>query len=276
MTTDREGSDDDPAYRALLDQISAEGRFACPGYKDGCLRRRLAVRMRACGTLTYASYAAHLDAHPAEWAKLLDALTINVTHFFRNADVYATLAERVVPAILRSVRGSIKVWSAGCATGEEPWSLAMLFHTAAMDTGAEDALRRVRIVATDIDARALAAAERGVYGASSLREMPSAMRARYLSTDPPQVPDVLRPLVRFQRHDLLLDPPPAGPFHLIVCRNVLIYLERPAQVAVLSRFHEVLSPEGLLVLGKSETMLGAPRQRFAPLQPATRIYSRLP
>jgi len=273
---DGEGSDDDLAYRALLDQISAEGRFACPGYKDGCLRRRLAVRMRACGTATYAAYAAHLRAHPAEWPKLLDALTINVTHFFRNADVYATIAERIVPAMLSGVRGPIRVWSAGCATGEEPWSLAMLFHAAATAVDDTAVLGRVRITATDVDARALAAAERGHYSAAALREMPSAMRERYLMGEPPHVDDALRPLVRFQRHDLLLDPPPPGPFHLIVCRNVLIYLERPAQDAVLSRFHEVLAPEGLLVLGKSETLLGAPRQRFAPLQPATRIYSRLP
>jgi chemotaxis methyl-accepting protein methylase len=276
MTAPGGETDEAAAYRALLETISAAGVFACPGYKDGCLRRRIAVRMRASSMPTYAAYLAHLQDTPAEWPRLLDALTINVTNFFRNADVFAALAERVLPTLGGSGAGPIRVWSAACATGEEPWSLAMLMHAEAQRRGDPRLLDRFRVTATDIDERALAAAERGVYTAAAAREMPSAMRETYLVGEPPQVHEALRPLVRFRRHDLLLEAPLPGPFHLIVCRNVLIYFERPAQDVVLTRFHEVLAPDGLLVLGKSETLLGLLRDRFAPVSSSARLYRRLP
>jgi chemotaxis methyl-accepting protein methylase len=266
--------DDDEAYRALLTRIHARGAFACGSYRDGCLRRRLAVRMRACRTPTYAAYAAHLEAHPAEWARLLAALTINVTQFFRNPEVWEALATRVVPALWR-VPGPLRIWSAGCASGEEPWGLAMLFHAHAAAVGAVDQLPRVAITATDIDVTVLAAAAAAQYRPAALREMPATLRETYLVGEPATVIPALHPLVRFVRHDLHLDPPLPGRFHLIVCRNVLIYFEPSAQDAVLQRFHTALVPGGQLVVGNSEALLGAARRWFVPQDPAVRLFAKV-
>src|SRR5256714_11141809 len=118
----------DREFEELTKKISLDRGFACASYKEKCLRRRIAVRMRARGVHTYADYARVLDSDHGEYDRLLDALTINVTKLFRNRSVYEALAEHVVPALWNSGERSIHVWSAGCSSGEEPYSLAILFH----------------------------------------------------------------------------------------------------------------------------------------------------
>lgn len=270
--------DADPAgdFFALTRKISLERGFGCASYKDRCLRRRIAVRMRARGVHTYEAYARLLDEDAAEYDRLLDALTINVTKLFRNWDVYASIAANVVPALFDSERSPIRVWSAGCSSGDEPFSLAILFHRHAATTGTLPQLGRVEIVGTDIDRKCLEAAERGQFEEGDFTDTPDELRRRYFSRVRPfTVVRSVRDLVRFESRDLIREPPPPGRHDLIVCRNVLIYFDRETQERLFELFYESLAPHGYLVLGKVETPLGRSRSRFAPVDARERIFRRL-
>jgi len=263
-------------FTELTRKISAERGFGCASYKEKCLRRRIAVRMRARGVHTYEEYARVLDADAAEYDRLIDVLTINVTKLFRNWDVFAAIAARVVPVLWQCETPTIRVWSAGCSSGEEPYSLAILFHRHAAMAGMLAQLGRVSILGTDIDRRCLAAAERGEFQEGDFTDTPDELRSRYFAPLPPfTVSPTIRSMVRFQRRDLLSERPPAPPYDLIVCRNVLIYFDRESQERLFDEFHAALAPDGFLVLGKVETLLGAARSRFAPVDARERIFRRL-
>ena len=269
--------DSDPGYAALTEKISRDKGFGCASYKEKCLRRRIAVRMRAQGVHTYADYARVLDRDHAEWERLLDALTINVTRLFRNWETYAVIAERVIPSLWESAAQRISVWSAGCSSGQEAYSVAALFHRHAERAGSlADLHRRVSVLGSDIDARSLASAERGTFETGDFADTPDDLRRRYFAGSAPftVIPEVRR-LVRFERRDLLAEAPPAGAHHLICCRNVLIYFDRDTQERLFSAFHSALAPHGFLVLGKVETLLGAARGKFAPVDGRERIFRPL-
>ena len=269
------GGDDEAGFLVLTEKIARERRFACGSYKDRCLRRRIAVRMRACRMAGYAEYAAHLDADPEEWDKLLDALTINVTKFFRNPDVYESLANVVVPALWARPDSTVRVWSAGCSSGEETYSLAILFHRYAAARGELDRLSRVEVLGTDIDLRSLAAAAVGSYAAPAFTDTPPEIRETYFSSgEPASVIPAVRAITRFAKRDLLNEPAPRGAFHLVVCRNVMIYFDRESQDRLVSRFHAALVPGGFLALGKTETLFGSLRDRFVTLKQRERLYRR--
>jgi len=267
----------DTAFVALTAKIARDRGFGCASYKDKCLRRRIAVRMRARGVHTYADYARVLDADQAEYDKLLDALTINVTKLYRNWETYTVLQSVVIPQLWSLPDTSINVWSAGCSSGEEPYSLASLFHHHAEGLGAAaKAEGRVRVLGSDIDTRSLAAAERGEFEEGDFSETPSTLRRRYFAPTAPFtiVPEVRR-MVRFERRDLLAEGAPAGTHHLICCRNVLIYFDRETQERLFEKFRNALAPTGFLVLGKVETLLGAARTRFAAVDGRERIFRPL-
>ncbi len=267
----------DAGFAELTAKISRERGFGCASYKDKCLRRRIAVRMRARGVHTYGDYARVLDSDLAEYDKLLDALTINVTKLFRNWETYSAIAEKVVPALWERATPAINVWSAGCSSGEEPYSLAALFHRHAERLGALGQLGdRVRVLGSDIDARCLAAAQTGAFAEGDFTDTPPDLRRRYFAPAAPFsiVPEVKR-LVRFERRDLLAEAPPPGPHHLICCRNVLIYFDRDTQERLFDKFHRALAPDGFLVLGKVETLLGAARTRFVSVDGRERIFRPL-
>ena len=267
----------DAAFVALTDKISREKGFGCASYKEKCLRRRIAVRMRARGVHTYADYARVLDTDTHEYERLLDALTINVTRLFRNWETYAAIAEKVVPQLWDREGSPINVWSAGCSSGEEPYSLAVLFHHYAELKGqARDVDRRVRVLGSDIDVRCLAAAEQAGFEEADFNDTPPELRSRYFNPAPPYtVTPEIRRLVRFERRDLLADPVPPGQFQAVCCRNVLIYFDRETQERLFEKFHQALAPNGFLILGKVETLLGTARTRFAPVDGRERIYRPL-
>jgi chemotaxis protein methyltransferase CheR len=263
-------------FDQLTRKISADRGFGCASYKEKCLRRRVAVRMRARGVHTYVDYARLLDNDSAEYDRLLDALTINVTKLFRNWEAYASMETNIVPALWRRERQAIRVWSAGCSSGEEPYSLAVLFHRYALINGVLGQLHRVDVLGTDIDGRCLAAAHRGEFSESDFADTPADLRARYFASAAPfAVSSAVRQMVRFERRDLLSDPAPAGQHDLIVCRNVMIYFDRDTQERLFEKFHASLAPDGFLVLGKVETLLGWARSRFAPVDARERIFRRL-
>jgi chemotaxis protein methyltransferase CheR len=209
---------------------------------------------------------------PGEYDLLLDALTINVTRFFRNPETFVLLRERVVPR-LWGAAGHVAVWSAGCASGEEPYSLALLFAERAR-AGAVKA--RLRIDATDVDPGALDALRRAEYPASAIADVPPELIERFFSAGPPfRVDPAVMRLVHPLAHDLTREAPPQPPYQLIVCRNVLIYFDRPTQERLFSCFADALAPGGLLLLGKVETMFGPARARFEVEELRERLFRRL-
>ena len=267
---------DDAAFRSLTAKIARERDFNCGSYKEKCLRRRIAVRMRARAVHTFEDYAAVLDRDPGEWDKLLDALTINVTKLFRNWEAYAALDARVIPELWSLPDSQLRVWSAGCSSGEEPYSLATLFYRHAERVKELDRVGRVRILGTDIDRGSLEAAARGAFQADAFADTPDELRNRYFTAGYPAIAlPGIRALVTLERRDLLLEPPPTAAQHLVVCRNVLIYFDRETQEELFVRFHAALRPGGILMLGKVETLLGNIRNRFAPIDARERIYRKL-
>ena len=269
-------ADDTEGFARLLDKITRDRGFRCGSYKERCLRRRIAVRMRARGVHTFDDYARVLDTDAHEYDKLLDALTINVTKLFRNFEAWTSLAEHVIPRLWAEHGGALRVWSAGASSGEEAYSIAALLHRHAESCGETDRLGGSLVLGTDIDRGSLAAAARGTFAEPAFADTPAELRARYFpGPTPAAVVPELRPLVTFEHRDLLLDAPPAGPWQLIVCRNVLIYFDRETQETLFERFHEALAPNGVLFLGKVETLLGPARQRFTPVDQRERIFRRL-
>ena len=270
------GAEDPEGYASLLERIARERGFACDRYKDRCLHRRIAARMRVRGVHGYDDYQRILDGDAEELDRLVDALTINVTKLFRNWDAWSVIADEVIPALWDRPDDEIRAWSAGSSSGEEAYSMAALFHRHAEQRGELDRLDRVRILGTDIDRASLVAAERGTFGETAFADTPAALRARYFGAGAPaSVAPELRRLVRFGRHDLLREAAPAGPWHLIVCRNVLIYFDRDSQEVLLDGFAGALAPGGVLFLGKVETLLGPVRSRFTAVDQRERIFRRL-
>ena len=268
---------DEPGFLALLKKIEREKGFRCSSYKDTCLRRRISVRMRAKSAATFADYAGILDTDQSEYDRLIQALTINVSRFFRNPETFACVATKVIPELIAARSPLIRVWSAGCATGEEPYSLAVLFREHAISAGDEKSLDRLRIIASDVDREALAVASRGRYADTAFVDTPPAVVERYFPVENGMhtvVPQI-RNLVTFEQRDLLDGSGPGGRLHMIICRNVIIYFTRESQERLFERFHDLLLPGGFLVLGKVETLLGRSRELFAPVSSRERVFRRL-
>lgn len=263
--------DGDPGLELVARHLAGHGGPPLSSYKDRCLRRRLAVRMRACGTATLTEYAGVLERSPEESRRLLDTLTINVTEFFRNPEVWDRL-ENLLRASMARRNGGLRAWSAGCAAGQEAYSLALLLGELA-EQGDTPPPPRHAIDATDIDTVSLERARSARYPALAAGSHRLTRRLRREEGEVVVPPEVAA-LVRVLRHDLLQEEPPAPPYDLILCRNVIIYFEREAQDRLLRSFVEALAPGGLLVLGRVESVLGPLRERLELLIPRERIYRR--
>jgi chemotaxis methyl-accepting protein methylase len=269
-------SKDEQAFAALTRKISLARGIGCEDYKNKCLRRRLAVRMRARGVHTFDAYAQLLDQDAAEYDLLLDALTINVTKCWRNAETWRALGDSYLNDLWRTREGRVRAWSAGCASGEEPYSVAVALAEAARLCGPAGWLDRPRIDATDLDRDSVARTGAAEFSDSAFVEMPDELARRYFSAEAPRRPvAALQSMVQVRRHDLTSEPPPSPPYDLIVCRNVVIYFERPMQERLFSTFADALAPQGILVLGKVETLFGPARQRLKLEDPRERIYRKM-
>lgn len=273
LLADELGPADAAELAALKRKIQSERGFNCEFYKSKCLHRRIAVRLRACGQNSFAEYATLLDRDAREYDLLMDTLTINVTKFFRNPELWAALNERVVAELFARPRRERRVWSAGSASGEEAYSVSILLREWAERSGRADA-DSFQIVGTDIDRQSLAAADVAAYPALSLADLTPAQRERWFEPGPPfQLHAEARRGVTFQRRDLISDEP-LREQSLILCRNVIIYLDRPVQENLFRRFYDALLPGGFLVLGKVETLFGTARTLFRPIDNRRRIFQK--
>jgi len=262
----------------LLLQVHAARGFRCDAYKESCLRRRLAVRMRACDVETYEQYAARLQEDAAEYDRLLATLTINVTKFYRNAETWDRVATAVLPDLLAHRGGKVRCWSAGCSSGEEAYTLATLLLEARRNGDAMPEMDGC-IDATDFDLGSLAKAEQGWYPDEAFDEMPDALTARYFVRDRNRpgglrVAEPVRRLVRFTRHNVTKDAPPGPPYDLIVFRNVVIYFDRPTQERIFAQMADALTPGGVFILGKVETLFGHAREVLELEDVRERVYRK--
>jgi chemotaxis methyl-accepting protein methylase len=263
----------DPGLALVVQHLEGRGGPPLGDYKDRCLRRRLAVRMRACGVGSLLDYANLLSQSATETDKLLQALTINVTQFFRNPEVWDRL-ESLLRPVVRARQGALRIWSAGCASGEESYSLALLCCQLGMEELGIEAKPPV-IDATDIDVASLERARSGRYPKRVVSAGGRLTRLLVPVGEEVQVPEGVRRAVRVRHHDMLREPPPDPPYDLVLCRNVIIYFSREAQDRLVARFTDALHLGGFLMLGRVETVLGPTRARLELLHPRDRIYRRV-
>ena len=239
--------------------------------KEGLVRARLTRRLRALGLASFDDYLALVAREPSrvELKEMVDALTTNKTSFFREPQHFDYLRQKLLPALVAE-QSAPRIWSAGCSSGEEPVTLAIVLQ----ECLPEALLRRSRILATDISARVLERAKDARYPADQLAELPREIVRRHFLPAPGgatwQVAEPLRRMIHFARLNLMGEWPMQGPFDAVFCRNVMIYFDKPTQGRLVSRFWELLAPGGHLFVGHSESLTGLDH-RFRYVQPAVYV-----
>jgi two-component system CheB/CheR fusion protein len=257
----------------LLTHLRDTRGFDFTAYKRSTLVRRIAKRVAEVGVDSYTAYRDHLEVYPEEFRHLFNAILINVTSFFRDAEAFDHLRTTVIPKVIENSNGGdIRVWSAGCASGQEAYSIAVLFA----ETMGRDAFRdRVKIYATDVDEEELTVARTATYSDRDTDGLPAELRKRYFEHVGGQwvFAKDLRRCVIFGRHDLLSDAP-ISRVDLLLCRNTLMYFHREAQGRIVERFHYALRDGAFLVLGKAEMLVNFATM-FSPLDPKHRVFVKL-
>jgi len=245
-------------FTALRDLLHAHSGIALASHKLTMVQSRLAKRLRALGIQTYEEYLQRLEnPESPEWSEFINALTTNLTSFFREGHHFTQLVPLIKPFHAASRR--IRIWSAGCSTGEEPYTLAMTLLQG-FGSGAT-----IQILATDLDTAVLETAARGVYPEARIEGLDDSWkRLAFLKGAGAQQGQVrvrpdLRQLITFRQMNLLDErwSVPEAPFQAIFCRNVMIYFDKPTQRRLLKRYHDLLEPDGLLFVGHSEALLDA-------------------
>ena len=273
------GEVSDPQFEALLEHLKRSRGFDFTAYKRSSLMRRVQVRMQTTGITDYLGYQDFLEGDPEEFTRLFNTILINVTTFFRDGPpVWDYLAQSVLPAIIEQSEATkrIRVWSAGCASGEEAYSVAMLL---AESLGPERFRERVKIYATDVDEEALGEARQAAYSERAVEELPPSLLEKYFDRMGERyvLNKDLRRSVLFGRHDLVQDAP-ISRIDLLLCRNCMMYFNAPAQSRILTRFRFSLKEGGVLFLGKAETLLTR-AVNFTPIDVKRRLFmkpARLP
>ncbi len=263
-----------PEFEHLLEHLKQSRGFDFTSYKRSTLARRIDKRMASVNVTSYEEYLDFLEVHPDELGQLFNAILINVTSFFRDPETFEYLRTEIIPALLKSKDPTeqIRVWSAGCASGEECYSVAIVL---AEILGVDQFRERVKIYATDIDEEELALARAAAYGDRDMEDVPPDLRTKYFDREGSRsvFKKEFRRSVIFGRHDLL-DDAPISRVDLLVCRNTLMYFNRDAQSRVVSRFHFALREGGYLVLGKAEMLLNF-AGTFAPVDLKQRVFVKV-
>jgi two-component system CheB/CheR fusion protein len=274
--TDDNGSDDgaagqDPAFESLLVYLREHRGFDFTGYKRPSLVRRVRRRMAEIGIESVPVYQDYLEVHPDEFAPLFNTILINVTSFFRDRPSWDHLRDRLLPEVLTAAGPTIRVWSAGCASGQEAFSLAILLSEA---LGADEFRRRVKIYATDVDEDALAQARLAVFAPRQMAGLTPDQVEQHFTAENGRYAfrKDLRRAVIFGRNDLVQDAP-ISHVDLLLCRNTLMYFNAETQSRILGRLHYALNPGGVLFLGKAEMLLSHV-QLFAPVDLSRRFFRK--
>lgn len=253
-----------PDFHIIADLAKRDFGLHLTAAKQDLVYSRLLKRLRVLGFDRFRDYCALLISPlgEGERAVMLSALTTNVTHFFREDHHFKLLREVVLPPLIKMARegGRVRIWSAGCSSGQEPYSLAFTV----LGLCSEAAQLNFRILATDVDTEILAKAERGEYSEEAREAIPRALRK---FTEPSRdgvfaIGAAARALIKFGRLNLIDSWPITGPFQVIFCRNVAIYFDKPTQSRMWARFGELLAPNGYLCIGHSERIAGPADEMF--------------
>ncbi len=259
---------------ALLEYLRISRGFDFTGYKRPSLARRVTKRLQVLNLQGFGDYLDYLEVHPEEFATLFNTMLINVSSFFRDAPAWECLRADILPKLLAAkTAGPIRVWSAGCAGGQEAYSLAIAF---AELLGTEAFCQRVKIFATDVDEDALSQARQGSYSLEDLEPLPAGLREKYFERAAARYVFLngLRRAIIFGRLDLIADAP-ISRLDLLACRNTLIYFNLETQRQILERFHFALDETGFLFLGRAEMLL-MHANLFTPVNLRQRIFVRTP
>ncbi len=259
----------DAQFRRVGELVTRIAGIQLPPGKESLVRSRLAKRIRALGLASMQEYLDFVDgdASRGELAEMIDVLTTNKTSFFREIEHFRLMQRSLLPALAEG-HAPVRIWSAGCSTGEEPYSIAMV----ARETLGAGAMR-VRILATDISARCLQRARSAEYDVGVVEHVEPGLRDAHFepvigANDRLRVVPPTAALVQFTRLNLMCEWPMRGTFDMIFCRNVMIYFDKPTQERLVTRFTSLLAPGGHLMVGHSESLSGL-RHELSYVQPAT-------
>ncbi|SNQ58879.1 CheR family methyltransferase [Candidatus Methanoperedens nitratireducens] len=267
--------ENDKEFAELKTLIKRKIGFNCEDYKQAHLKRRLAVRLRANHSRSYKEYAGVLLTNETESQRLKETLTVNVTELFRNPETYKSFSKNVLPELFKSKENNktIRVWSAGCSNGEEPYSLAIMLREF---LGISIKRYDISILGTDIDEDSLKKAEKGTYHLKQLEKIGRERIERFFVRNEDYtygVIDEIRNLVKFRYHDMISGPKLFG-FDVIFCRNVTIYFEQALQEKLYLNFYNALNDGGYFVMGKTETLVGPAEELFHAVDVKERIYQK--
>ncbi|MEH3157747.1 MAG: protein-glutamate O-methyltransferase CheR [Sphingomonas taxi] len=254
-------------HAAISAFVYEEAGILMPPNKMQLIYGRLAPRVRACGLTTFRDYIERIAEDEAERTQAIDALTTNHTSFFRESHHFDHFLEHAWPALDQrlSARGKVRLWSAACSSGEEPYSLLMAMFGTERGNGQRLARTDLRVLATDLSTEILAAAAAGRYATDTAAGVPQALRSVWMTRagNQAEVHPLIRERVAFRKLNLLDDWPMRGTFDAIFCRNVMIYFDEPTKERLQARLADRLVPGGFLYIGHSERLAASVAPRFA-------------
>ena len=246
-------------YESFKKQVYTLSSIDLDAYKEKQMKRRIDSLIAKNGFKTYDDYVKGLKTDKDLYDAFINYLTINVSEFWRNPEQWAILEKDIIPYLMKKDGKNIKIWSAACSTGDEPYSLVMLLLKFVP-------LNQIKIIATDIDNQVLEKAKMGVYSYNSVKGLPKELLEKHFTkftATSYKINDDIKSRVEFKKHNLLKDPYPTG-CSMIVCRNVVIYFTDEAKNEVFKKFHSVLKPEGVLFVGSTEQIIQSAAIGFKP------------
>jgi chemotaxis protein methyltransferase CheR len=244
-------------YETFKGQIYSLTKIDLNAYKERQMKRRIDALIAKHKIDSYSVYVDTIRKNPVMYEEFINYLTINVSEFYRNPDQWNLLEQDVIPYLFNQFGNNIKIWSAACSTGDEPYSLVMLLSKFLP-------LSRIKVIATDIDKQILEKARLGLYNVKSLKGLPDEFIKKYfheINDKTYQISDSIKACVEFKHHDLLKDPYPSN-CDLIICRNVLIYFTEEAKLDIYKKFNSSLKKDGILFVGSTEQIIQPQQLQF--------------
>ncbi len=244
-------------YSRFIEKVKRKSGIDLSQYKEAQMKRRLTSLREKKGFTSFDEFFAEMNRNAPLFEEFLDRMTINVSEFYRNYKRWEVLENRILPLLIQE-KNRIKVWSAACSTGEEPYTLAIMLSNMMRK-------QQFEIFATDLDENALQRARLGVYPERSLQELPQPLKDKYFTGNGSvyTIGDAIRQAVTFKKHNLLADPFDSG-FDLIVCRNVMIYFTEEAKDELYRKFSKALRPGGILFVGSTEQIFNPGHYQLEP------------
>ncbi len=243
-------------YEKFKKDVFSLTKIDLNAYKEQQMRRRIETLVSKNKATSYDEYVKLIRSDKDKFEQFVNFLTINVSEFYRNPDQWKLLDQEVFPKLISKFGNRLKIWSAACSTGDEPYSLVMALSK-------HLPLSNIKILATDIDKQVMAQAKVGLYNAKSIAAVPEEFKKKYFTqvAGSYQISDEIKKCVEFKQSNLLLDPYPTG-CHLIVCRNVLIYFTDEAKDEIYAKFSKSLVPGGILFIGSTEQIMNYKEVNF--------------